>query len=66
MRKITSLRDSTRKLLINRSRSLSTKYIASEIGVTPAWVNKFAAGEIENPSVVTIETLNKLLLSKQQ
>ena len=55
---ITTLRDETRHLLLNRPVWLSTKKIAQLINVSPSWLNSFARGEIENPGVVTIETLN--------
>ena len=66
MQKVTTLRDKTRELLNKRSIVLTTKVIADEIGVTPSWVNLFAAGKIENPSVVLIETLNVLLNNHNQ
>lgn len=61
MKPKTELRDETRALLLNRPVWLSTNKIAAELGISTAWINAFARGEIENPGVVTIETLNHFL-----
>lgn len=61
MNEVTTLRDSTRQLLIDRPQSLSTSKIAHDIGVSTAWLTAFARGTIENPGVNTIETLNVYL-----
>ena len=61
MTEVTTLRDSTRQLLVDRPQSLSTAKIAEDIGVSAAWLNSFARGEIRNPGVNTIETLNAYL-----
>lgn len=61
MKKITTLRDETRTLLNKRPKDLTAESIAKQLNVSIPWVNMFAAGKIENPSVVTIETLNYLL-----
>lgn len=61
MKEITSLRDATRELLINRPASISPAEVAKAIGVSTSWVNSFARGDISNPGVVTIETLNAFL-----
>lgn len=57
----TTLRDTTRQLLVDRPASLSTATIATEVGVSSAWLNAFARGKINNPGVVTIEKLNAYL-----
>ncbi len=61
MTEVTTLRDSTRQLLVDRPQSLSTAKIAADIGVSTAWLNAFAAGKISDPGVVKIETLNVYL-----
>jgi hypothetical protein len=61
MTELTSLRDSTRQLLLDRPASLSTATIAKEIKVSTAWITAFARGAIDNPGVNTIETLNAYL-----
>ena len=57
MIEVTTLRDNTRTLLLNRPASLSTAEIAAEIRVSSAWINAFAKGKIKNPGVVTVESL---------
>ena len=64
MQKVTALRDNTRAMLQQRPKNISAEEIAKEVDVTVSWVNLFAAGKIENPSVVTIETLFTFLKSK--
>lgn len=61
MAEITTLRDETRELLLNRPASLAVSAIAEAIDVSTSWLNAFARGEIDNPGVVTIETLNTYL-----
>ena len=61
MKEITTLRDETIQLLNVRPVNLTTRIIAKEINTTPRWVNLFIKGEIRNPGVVTIETLNAFL-----
>lgn len=61
MAEVTTLRDETRELLLNRPASLSVGEIAEAIGVSKSWLNAFARGGIDNPGVVTIETLNAFL-----
>lgn len=61
MPEITTLRDETRELLLSRPATLTVAAIAETLGVSKAWVNAFARGEIANPGVVTIETLNAFL-----
>lgn len=61
MPEITTLRDETRELLLNRPQTLKTSTIADDLRVSVAWLNAFARGNIENPGVVTIETLNAYL-----
>lgn len=61
MHEITTLRDETRRLLINRPASLTFVQIAKELNVTARWVQNFAKGKTPNPGVVTVESLNVLL-----
>lgn len=61
MPEITTLRDETRELLLNRPQTLKSSTIADDLSVSVAWLNAFARGNIENPGVVTIETLNAYL-----
>lgn len=61
---ITAFRDETILLLNNRPLSVSTKDIATYLGVTTQWVNQFAKGGINNPGVNTVETLNRFLKDK--
>lgn len=61
MIEITTLRDETRHLLINRPASLTIEQIAKELNVTKSWVNAFAKNKTRNPGVVTVESLNVLL-----
>ncbi len=61
MEPITKLRDETRTMLLNRPVSLSIKHLASILNVSESWLNMFARGKIEHPSVVTIESLNTYL-----
>ena len=61
MHEITKLRDETRQLLLDRPASLTIAVIADEVKVSIAWLNLFARGKIDNPGVVTIETLNVYL-----
>ncbi len=61
MAEVTKLRDETRELLLNRPASIDVGTIAEAIGVSKSWVNSFARGDIPNPGVVTIETLNVYL-----
>lgn len=61
MSEITTFRDNTRTLLLNRPASLTIATIAKDINVSTAWLNMFARGKIDNPGVVTIETLHNYL-----
>lgn len=61
MKQISRLRDETRRLLVNRPKTLSAMDIAKEVGVSVAWLNSFARGDISNPGVLHIETLNEYL-----
>lgn len=64
MLKVTSLRDSTRQMLIDRPASVSASTIAKDLGVSVDWLHKFAQGKIPNPGVVTVESLHTYLTSK--
>lgn len=59
--KISKFRDETRDLLNDRPASLSISAIAEATGVSEAWLNMFRRGEINNPGVVTVETINVFL-----
>lgn len=61
MPEITTLRDETRELLLNRPATMTVAVIAEALGISKAWINAFARGDIANPGVVTIETLNAFL-----
>lgn len=61
MTEVTSLRDETRALLLNRPASVTVGEIAEAIGISKSWLNAFGRGDIQNPGVVTIETLNAFL-----
>lgn len=61
VQKITTLRDETRNLLLNRPSTLDFESIARQLGVSKSWLQKFANNEIKNPGVVTIQTLNQFL-----
>lgn len=63
---ITTLRDETRELLLNRPAKLTTRKIAEDVGVSVGWITAFSRGEIDNPGVVTIETLNAYLKTNQK
>lgn len=67
MSEVTTLRDETRALLLNRPASVTIGDVAEATGVSKSWLNTFMRGGIENPGVVTIETLNVYLkkLSKK-
>ena len=58
------MRDETRTLLIDRPRSLTYERIALDCGTSVRWLQAFAAGKIDNPGVVTVETLNTYLKSE--
>lgn len=58
---VTSLRDETIALYTHRSASLKAATVAEVLGVSVAWLHKFAKREIANPGVVTVETLNRFL-----
>lgn len=53
----TGWRDQTRQLLNDRPRTLDYDRIASDTGLTAAWLKAFARGQAENPGVVSVETL---------
>lgn len=57
----TKLRDETRGLLKNRPASLTNTKIAEDLNISIDWLTKFRDGKIENPGVVTIESLNVYL-----
>jgi len=57
----TSWRDTTRNLLNKRPASLKIEQIAKDLGVSSAWLRMFARGEIDNPGVNTIQSLNAYL-----
>lgn len=57
----TLLRDETIELLKNRPNSLSIKAISKRIGKTPQWINALIRGDVIDPGVCTIETLNAFL-----
>lgn len=61
MTNVTNLRDRTRLALNNRPASLPLCEIAVAIRVSESWLRLFSRGKIENPGVVTIETLNEFL-----
>lgn len=61
MTNITNLRDQTRLALNNRPASLTFAEICKELNVSESWLRLFSRGKIENPGVVTIETLNEFL-----
>lgn len=60
---VTTWRDQTRALLANRPRSLEYKTIADETGLSVAWLRAFAAGQADNPGVVSVETLYTFLMN---
>ena len=61
MEQITTFRDETRELLLQRPIHISTAKIAKELKVSEKWVSLFANGKTKNPGVCTIETLNAFL-----
>lgn len=61
MTPVTSLRDETIALYRNRAASLRVGDVAKAVDVSTHWLRKFAAGEIPNPGVVHVETLNRFL-----
>lgn len=61
MTNVTNLRDRTRLALNNRPASLTLAEICKELDVSESWLRLFSRGKIENPGVVTIETLNEFL-----
>lgn len=61
MTNVTNLRDRTRLALNNRPASLTLAEICKELSVSESWLRLFSRGKIENPGVVTIETLNEFL-----
>lgn len=61
MTEVTTLRDRTRLMLNNRPVSLPLAEIAAAIKISESWLFKFSRGNIENPGVVTIETLYNFL-----
>ena len=61
MERVTTLRDETKELFLTRPANLSKKTIAENVGVSVRWLERFASGDIENPGVVTVETLKDYL-----
>lgn len=61
MQLITTLRDETRQLLLNRPVHLEYKTIGKKIGKSTRWLTMLSAGELTDPGVCTIETLNAFL-----
>lgn len=61
MTNVTTWRDKTRELLNNRPVSLTIEQIAKELNVSAAWIRMFARNKIENPGIVTVQTLNEFL-----
>ena len=61
MTNVTTWRDTTRHLLNNRPVSLTIEQIANELNVSAAWLRLFSRGKIENPGIVTVQTLNEFL-----
>lgn len=61
MTPVTKLRDDTRAALLNRPRTLTFAMIADATGLTAHWLAAFAGGRIDNPGVVSVETLHTYL-----
>lgn len=61
MQKITTLRDETRELLLNRPATLKIQDISEALDVSSSWLNTFARGALADPGVVKIQTLNAYL-----
>lgn len=57
----TSLRDKTLKMLKERDSSFTFRVIQKETGIKEDWLNKFAQGLIDDPSVNKIQTLYNYL-----
>lgn len=57
----TTLRDETRALYNARPKHITPTFVAAEIKASTQWLRLFAAGEIDNPGVNTVESLNHLL-----
>lgn len=57
----TSLRDKTLKLLHNRDKEITFRKIQNDTGIKYDWLNKFAQGLIDDPSVNLIQTLHNYL-----
>ena len=61
MQLLTTLRDETRDLLLNRPVHLEYKTIGKKIGKSTRWLVMFSTGKVNDPGVCTIETLNAFL-----
>lgn len=59
-----NLCEHTKELLINRPRPTTLTIISDATGISVSWLNQFAAGKIENPSVNTIQALFEFLTGK--
>jgi hypothetical protein len=59
-----SLRDRTRRLLIERPRHLTYQIIAAETALKPAWLEAFAQDKIPDPGVGKVEKLFDFLNGK--
>jgi len=57
----TSWRDQTRKLLIERPRTLTYEQIEKDTGLGVRWLQTFANGSTPNPGIVFVETLHTYL-----
>lgn len=56
-----SWRDQVRQQFNNRPASATVEALAVELGVSESWLRLFGRGKIDNPGIMTVEKLSKLL-----
>lgn len=59
-----TLLERTRRLVLDAPRSITFTIMAHEIGVSVAWVSRFAADKIPNPGINHVQALYDFLSNK--
>lgn len=55
----------TIELITNRNRTLTYPVLAEKTGLSKHWIEKFAQGEIQQPSVIKVQKLYEFLSKKE-
>ena len=55
----------TRKLIIERDPEVTLLKIYTDLGIPPGWIQKFARGQVSDPSVNRVQALWEYLSGKK-